>query len=153
MKPERLLATPSRFPIYRDEAIPHPQTPTGKLETARNLQHYGVNYFSCLLSPMKLQFTAKDVTFFPEDQDYFESRLQALTPLIKKMDKAPDSVFLRVHIHKDHHHHKGLIFITKFQLEIAGAKDFYTEISAENIKKCADLGLDKLRQQLSSHKH
>ena len=153
MKPERLLATPSRFPIYREKQFPILKHQPANLKPLEICSTMELIIFLLLLSPMKLQFTAKDVTFFPEDQDYFESRLQALTPLIKKRDKAPDSVFLRVHIHKDHHHHKGLIFITKFQLEIAGAKDFYTEISAENIKKCADLGLDKLRQQLSSHKH
>jgi ribosome-associated translation inhibitor RaiA len=92
-------------------------------------------------------FQTGDVTFFEEDQAYFESRLGHLQKLLGFDAGDEDSVKIRVSMEKNKHS-SGEKFEFSATLTCPRHGNFHSEISAENIRQGADLLHDKLAAQV-----
>ncbi len=96
---------------------------------------------------MIIQFHKNDVTFFEEDQAYFEKRLSGLTKFLGKKAGDEDSVKIVVHLNKDKHQ-TGKRFHAKSHMTCPRGGSFHAETDAENIKKLADRLKDTLEIQV-----
>ncbi len=96
---------------------------------------------------MIIQFNKNDVTFFEEDQAYFEKRLSVLTKFLGKKAGDQDSVKTIITLSKDKHQ-TGKKFHAKAHLTCPGGGDFHAKSDAENIKKLADKLKDTLEIQI-----
>lgn len=95
---------------------------------------------------MLFHFQSGNVTFFPEDQEYFEKRLGDLQKLLGWEAGDEDTVELRVNLEKMTQK-SGDKFIAKATLTCPNHGKFHSEVSHEDIKGCADLLKDKLKIQ------
>lgn len=95
---------------------------------------------------MLIQFQTQNVTFFDEDKEYFIKRFKPLEKLLGNEKGDDDSVELRVHLEKGKSH-SGDRFLAKLNGVSPHHGKFYAEISADTIRKCADLLKDKLKIQ------
>ncbi len=95
---------------------------------------------------MILQFQTGDVTFFDEDKEYFQKRFQKLEQLLGFDKGDEDSVEVRIKIEKSKHSSGNRFNATANVTCPRGS--FHAEVTAENIKKCADELKKKLRPQV-----
>ncbi len=95
---------------------------------------------------MLFHFQSGNVTFFPEDKEYFEKRLLDLEKLLGWEAGDEDTLDMRVNIEKTPHH-SGEKFIASATLTCPNHGKFHAEVSHEDIKGCADLLKDKLKIQ------
>ncbi len=100
---------------------------------------------------MLFQFRSGNVTFFPEDQEYFEKRLSTLKKYLGSYNHEDESVDVHVSIEKNRHQ-TGDRFDCSITLHCPRSGKFYTEVSEQNIKKCADTAEAKLRAQIEKFK-
>lgn len=96
---------------------------------------------------MIIQFQKQDVTFFEDDQAYFEKRLQALEKFLGNEAGDADSVKVHVHLEKDKHH-AGERFHAKAHMTAPHGGDFFAEADFETIKGLADKLKDTLEVQV-----
>ncbi len=97
---------------------------------------------------MIFNFKTGNVTFFKEDQDYFEKRLIKLRDLMGWKAGDEDSSEISVSIEKGKQQ-SGNRFFASATL-IAPRGKFYAEVNTDNIRKCADLLQSKLKSQLDN---
>lgn len=95
---------------------------------------------------MIFQFNVQNITFFEEDQAYFEKRIRPLKKSLGTLAGDKDSIDVKIHIDKSKAK-SGDRFIAKAHITSPHGGDFYSEVSAENIKKCADGLKEKLKIQ------
>ncbi|PID70803.1 hypothetical protein CSB37_00460 [bacterium DOLZORAL124_38_8] len=96
---------------------------------------------------MIIQFNTGDVTFFEEDQQYFEKRLQGITKYLGKHAGDEDSVRIEVKLSKDKHH-SGDKFHGKLYMTSPHGGKFMAEADNEDIKGLADKLKKSLREQV-----
>ena len=97
---------------------------------------------------MIFHFHTKNVTFFPEDQDYFESTLSHLKKLLAQEEaKSSQEIEIRVNLEKNKHH-SGNVFESDATLFCPHRGKFHAETKGENIKQCADSLYEKLKPQV-----
>lgn len=96
---------------------------------------------------MIFHFRTTNVTFFPEDQDYFEEKLRNLLKFLGNEAGDRDTVDVHVSIEKNKHE-SGERFEAHATITCPRNGKFHSEVFAENIKKCADLLEDKLGVQM-----
>lgn len=97
---------------------------------------------------MIFHFNTNDVTFFEDDQKYFETKLSNLKKYLKKEDEEnPDVIDIKVTLKKNKHN-SGEKF--ECSVNIVGPKNskFHSKVATENIKKCADELYEKLKPQV-----
>ncbi len=97
---------------------------------------------------MILHFQTGDVTFFDDDKEYFQKRFLKLERILGFDAGDPDSVEVRIQIGKNKQS-SGNRFLATAHLTCPRGK-FHAEVSAENIKKCADDLKAKLRSQIEA---
>ena len=95
---------------------------------------------------MIIQFKTNDVTFFPEDQEYFEKRLQDVERFLGNEAGDEDSVHVHVALEKDRHH-SGERFHAKAHMTSPHGGDFMAEATSESIRALADDIKDTLERQ------
>lgn len=95
---------------------------------------------------MIIQFNTGDVTFFEDDQAYFEKRLQEIKRFLGNEAGDKDSVKVDVVLSKDRHH-SGERFHAKAHMTSPHGGDFVAETDHENIKGLADVTRDILERQ------
>lgn len=97
---------------------------------------------------MIFRFNTGDVTFFDDDQAYFENKLSNLKKFLKKADEQnPDVIDVKVNMKKTRHT-SGERFECSVTITCPHHGKFHADVSAENIKKCADEIYEKLRPQV-----
>ncbi len=96
---------------------------------------------------MIINFQFKDVTFFDEDKAYYEKRIQDLEKIFGWEKGDEDSIEVSVHLEKTKEH-SGNRFIASAHIVAPHHGKFHAEVSADNIKKGADLLKDKLKAQI-----
>jgi ribosome-associated translation inhibitor RaiA len=96
---------------------------------------------------MLFHFQTGNVTFFEEDQEYFQKRLSVLTKLLGWESGDEDSVDMQVSIHKNKHHSGDRFEASATTFAPNGGK-FNAQVSADTIRKCADLLQGKLKSQI-----
>ena len=99
---------------------------------------------------MIFHFKTGDVTFFEEDQSYFESKFLNLKKLFIQDAVHTDSVDVRITIEKNKHH-SGEKFEASSTIICSKNGKFHAEVTSENIKKCADELYEKLKPQIKKH--
>ena len=97
---------------------------------------------------MIFHFQTGDVTFAPEDQEYFEKRFLTLKKYLGWEAGDDDTVDVKIKLEKNKHH-TGERFEASSTIIAPHGGKFHAEISAENIKKCADELHDKLKPQIT----
>ena len=95
---------------------------------------------------MIIQFNTGDVTFFEDDQAYFEKRLNDVTKFLGNEAGDEDSVKVHVSLSKDKHH-SGERFAAKAHMTSPHGGDFMAETTSETIKALADDIKDTLERQ------
>ena len=95
---------------------------------------------------MIIQFNTGDVTFFAEDQEYFEKRLQDVERFLGNEAGDADAVRIHVSLEKDRHH-SGERFHAKAHMTAPHGGDFMAEATSESIKALADEIKDILERQ------
>lgn len=105
---------------------------------------------------MIIQFKTGNVTFFPEDQEYFEKKLNDVIRFLGNEAGDEDSVTVHVALEKDSHH-AGERFHAKAHMTSPHGGDFMAESDSQNIKALADQIKDILERQArkfhSKHLH
>lgn len=96
---------------------------------------------------MLFHFRTPHVTFFEDDQEYFEKKLSHLETFLGNEAGDEDTTDAHVSIDKNKHE-SGERFEAKATITSKNHGKFHAEESAENIKKLADLLYDKLRRQM-----
>lgn len=96
---------------------------------------------------MIFHFQTGDVTFFEEDQEYFQKRLKPLKKLLGWEAGDEDTVDMQVKLSKNKHH-SGDRFEASATTFAANGGKFHADVSADTIKKCADMLQDKLKSQI-----
>lgn len=96
---------------------------------------------------MIFHFRTNNVTFFPEDQEYFETKLRALKKVLGSEAGDEDTCDAHVSIEKNKHE-AGERFECSATIHSPHNGKFHADVSAENIKKCVDLLEDKLFTQM-----
>ena len=96
---------------------------------------------------MIFHFRTNNVTFFEEDQDYFETKLLALKKFLGNEAGDEDTCDTHVSIEKNKHE-TGERFECHATIHSPHKGKFHAEVASENIKKCADLLEDKLEVQM-----
>ena len=97
---------------------------------------------------MIFQFQADRVTFFEEDREYFEKRFLPLKKFVGVSVNDKESIMTNIKITKNKHS-SGNRFEASVKIDCPGLGDFYTETSADNIRKCADLLTNVLKGQIT----
>ena len=105
-----------------------------------------MSFFNPLLQ-MLFHFKVDNVTFFPEDQDYFEKRLYTLKKFLGSESGDQDTVDVQISICKNKHV-SGDRFECKINMVTPHHGNFHTEVDADTICKCADLAQEKLKNQV-----
>jgi len=95
---------------------------------------------------MIFQFHTGDVTFFDEDREYFEKRFFHLKKILGFDAGDSDSIKTDVRISKNRHKTGDRFEAIATVVSPHGGR-FHAEISANNIKECADKLEGKLNQQ------
>ena len=95
---------------------------------------------------MIIQFKNNDVTFFEDDQAYFEKRLQDVERFLGNEAGDADSVKVHVALEKDRHH-SGERFHAKAHMTSPHGGDFMAEATSESLKGLADSIKDILERQ------
>ncbi len=95
---------------------------------------------------MIIQFNTGDVTFFEDDQAYFEKRLNDVTRFLGNEAGDNDSVRVHVSLGKNRHH-SGERFEAKAHMTSPHGGDFMAEASSETILGLADAIKDTLETQ------
>ncbi len=96
---------------------------------------------------MIFQFHTNDVTFFEDDQAYFEKRLFGLKKFLGSAAGDEDSVKVDVHLTKDKHH-AGERFHAKVHMSCPHGGSFHADSDSEDIKSLADKIKDTLEIQV-----
>ncbi len=96
---------------------------------------------------MIFNFQTGSVTFFEEDKAYFEKRFAHLEKFLGSESGDKDSIKVDVKIDKNKHT-SGNIFDSSAHITCPNNGKFHAEISAANIKECADKLEDKLKIQV-----
>ena len=96
---------------------------------------------------MIFQFQTGSVTFFEEDQAYFEKRYLTLKKKLGSGIGDEDTVKVDISVQKNKHS-SGDIFEASTNLVCPHNGHFHAEVSAPNIKECADKLVDKLQAQI-----
>ncbi len=98
---------------------------------------------------MIFNFQTGSVTFSEEDQDYFEKRFLNLKKYLgSEAGSDEDSIKVRVTIEKNKHH-AGERFECRVHMTSPHHGEFHTDVTEENIKKCADTAHEKLQAQIN----
>jgi ribosome-associated translation inhibitor RaiA len=97
---------------------------------------------------MLFHFHTGDVTFFPEDQAYFETKFLHLEKLLGFDAGDSDSCEATINLLKNKHN-SGDRFEANATILTPQHGKFHAEVQTENIKKCADELHDKLKIQVS----
>ena len=98
---------------------------------------------------MIFHYKVQGVGWQDEDQEYFEKRFLNLQKFMKRYERSQNSDTVEVRISLDkNRHNSGEIYESSATIFYPEHGRFHAEVSAENISKCADLLLDKLRVQL-----
>ena len=95
---------------------------------------------------MIIQFNTGDVTFFEDDQEYFEKRLNDIVRFLGNEAGDEDSVRVHVSLSKNRHQ-SGERFEAKAHMTSPHGGDFMAEASSETIKSLADSIKDILERQ------
>jgi len=95
---------------------------------------------------MIIQFNTNDVTFFEDDQEYFEKRLNDVIRFLGKEAGDDDSVVVHVTLEKKRHK-SGDRFEAKAHMTSPNGGDFMAESNSETIKALADQIKDILERQ------
>ena len=95
---------------------------------------------------MIIQFKTGDVTFFEEDQAYFEKRLNDVVRFLGNEAGDEDSTKVHVALEKDKHH-SGERFTAKAHMTSPHGGDFMAEATSQSIKGLADDIKDTLERQ------
>lgn len=98
---------------------------------------------------MIFHFQTNDVTFFEEDRAYFEKRLLSLKKILGWESGDEDTVDVHIKIEKNKHH-GGDRFEASANVVAPHGGKFYTSISADTIRKCADILQSKLKAQIKT---
>lgn len=96
---------------------------------------------------MIIQFKTNDVTFFEDDQAYFEKRLNDVVKFLGNEAGDEDSVKVHVDVRKDSHH-SGERFHAKAHMTSPHGGDFMATADAVSIKALADAIKDTLERQV-----
>ena len=96
---------------------------------------------------MIFHFRTTNVTFFEEDQAYFEEKLSTLVKFLGNEAGDEDTVDAHISLSKNKHE-SGNRFEAHATVSCAHHGKFHTEVEADNIKKCADIIEDKLGVQM-----
>lgn len=99
---------------------------------------------------MIFHFQTGSVTFFEEDQAYFEEKFMHLKKTLGSLAGDEDTVDVRVTIEKNKHH-AGDKFEASATVKAPGHSGFHAEVAGENIKQCADLLEDKIKVQIKKY--
>ena len=84
-----------------------------------------------------------------DDQEYFEKRFAGLSKFMKRYERTQNSDTVEVRISMDRNRHSsGAVFESSATIYYPEHGRFHAEVKAENMPKCADLLLDKLKVQL-----
>jgi ribosome-associated translation inhibitor RaiA len=86
---------------------------------------------------MIIQFKTNDVTFFDDDQEYFEKRLNDIIRFLGRDAGDKDSVVVHVTLNKTKHH-SGERFEAKAHMTAPHGGDFMAESHSESIRALAD---------------
>ncbi len=95
---------------------------------------------------MIIQFNTGDVTFFEDDQAYFEKRLNDIIRFLGNEAGDEDSVKVHVSLNKNRHQ-SGERFEAKAHMTSPHGGDFMAEANHESIKGLADSIKDILERQ------
>ncbi len=95
---------------------------------------------------MIIQFNTNDVTFFEDDQAYFEKRLKDVKRFLGSEAGDKDSVKVHVTLNKNRHS-SGERFEAKAHMTSPNGGDFIAESSSETICALADKIKDTLETQ------
>jgi ribosome-associated translation inhibitor RaiA len=95
---------------------------------------------------MIIQFKTGDVTFFDDDQAYFEKRLNDVVRFLGSEAGDEDSVKVHVTLSKNRHN-SGERFEAKAHMTSPHGGDFMAEANSETIKALADAIKDILETQ------
>ncbi len=96
---------------------------------------------------MLFHFQTNTVTFFKEDQEYFEKKIKNLEKMFGHSIAESDSIEVTIIIDKNKSR-SGERFESSARIISPYHGKFYATISAENIRKCADELKDKLKTQI-----
>ncbi len=96
---------------------------------------------------MIFQFHTDNVTFFEEDKEYFEKRFLPLKKFIGSSVNDDESIVLDIKVAKNKHS-SGNKFESSVNMDCPGLGVFHADISADNIRKCADLLTNVLKNQV-----
>lgn len=96
---------------------------------------------------MIFQFTTKNVTFFEEDQAYYEKRFTPLKKMLGSLAGDEDTVDVKINVEKSKEK-SGDKYTAKVHMIAPRGGDFYAEVSTDAIKKCADELKDILKNQI-----
>lgn len=96
---------------------------------------------------MIIQFHKNDVTFFEDDQNYFEKRIGGLLKFLGSHAGDKDSVKTIIHLEKDKHK-AGERFHAKAHMTAPHGGSFHADTDADNIKALADKLKDLLEVQV-----
>jgi ribosome-associated translation inhibitor RaiA len=95
---------------------------------------------------MIFQFHTDNVTFFEEDKEYFEKRFLPLKKFIGSLMN-DQSIVIDIKVAKNKHS-SGNKFESSVNMDCPGLGVFHAKVSADNIRKCADLLINILRNQI-----
>ncbi len=96
---------------------------------------------------MILQFQTKNITFFEEDEAYFQKRFLDLEKFLGSEIGDENSVETRITIKKSKQH-SGKRFEAAATIFAPHHGKFHAQTESENIKKCADELKDKLKEEI-----
>lgn len=96
---------------------------------------------------MIFHFKTNSVTFFPEDQEYFEAKLLSLKKYMGSIVGDEDTVDAHVTLEKTKHH-SGDRFECGATLHTPKNGHFHAAGSCESIRACADELHEKLKAQI-----
>ncbi len=98
---------------------------------------------------MIFHFQTGTVTFFEEDQNYFEQKFMHLKKMLGSIAGIDDdTIDVRIKLEKNKHH-AGDRFEASSTVTSPHHGKFHSDVSAESIKACADLMHDKLKAQIT----
>lgn len=100
---------------------------------------------------MIIQFHSPGVTFFEDDQSYFEKRISTLMKFLGNRAGDQDTVKVDIHLEKDKHK-AGERFYAKAHMSAPNGGSFHADTNAENIKALADKLKDLLKVQVRRFK-
>jgi ribosome-associated translation inhibitor RaiA len=97
---------------------------------------------------MIFHFQTGSVTFFEEDQAYYEAKLSHLKKLLGSLAGDADTVDVRVTLEKNKHS-SGDKFEASATVKAPKHAAFHSDVTGDTIKHCADKLEEKLKAQIT----